>query len=80
MDQMKGLPDKFATMTILPLSLLPARSNSKLHNISLAPKLVKRFINKLHLLKVSGPDCISVVVLKNFEPKLSNVLAELFNM
>ena len=80
MDQMKGLPNKFATMTILHLSLLPARSNSKLHNISLAPKLVKRFINKLHLSKVSGPDCISVVVLKNFEPKLSNVLAELFNM
>ena len=80
MDQMKGLPNKFATRTILHLSLLPARSNSKLHNISLAPKLVKQVINKLHLSKVSGSDCILVVVLKNFEPELSYVLAELFNM
>ena len=28
----------------------------------------------------SSPDCIPVVVLKNCEPKLSYVLAELFNM
>ena len=30
--------------------------------------------------KVSGPDCIPVVVLKNCEPELSYILAELFNM
>ena len=30
--------------------------------------------------KVPGPDCIPVVILKNFEPELSYVLAELFNM
>ena len=30
--------------------------------------------------RVSGPDCILVVVLKNFEPELSYILAELFNM
>ena len=29
--------------------------------------------------KASGPDCISVVVLKNCEPELSYILAELFN-
>ena len=30
--------------------------------------------------KASGPDCIAVVVLKNCEPKLSSILAELFNI
>ena len=29
---------------------------------------------------MSGPDCIPVVVLKNCEPELSYILAELFNM
>ena len=30
--------------------------------------------------KVSGPDCIPVVVLKNCEPELSYILAKLFSM
>ena len=30
--------------------------------------------------KVSGPDCIPVVVLKNCKPELSYILAELLNM
>ena len=30
--------------------------------------------------KASGSDCILVVVLKNCEPELSYILAELFNM
>ena len=30
--------------------------------------------------KVSGPDCIPVVVLKNCEPELSCIITELFNM
>ena len=33
----------------------------------------------LDLSKASGPDCIPVMVLKNCEPKLSYILAELFN-
>ena len=33
----------------------------------------------LHLSKASGPDCIPMVVLKNCEPELSYILAELFN-
>ena len=33
----------------------------------------------LDLSKASGPDCIPVVALKNCEPKLSYMLAELFN-
>ena len=31
----------------------------------------------LHLSKASGPDCIPVVVLKNYEPEISYILAEL---
>ena len=41
--------------------------------------MVKKVIMNLGLSKRSGPDCISVVVLKNCEPELSYILAELFN-
>ena len=51
----------------------------KLHNISVTPKMVKKIITNLDLSKASGPDCISVMVLKNCEPELSYILAELFN-
>ena len=34
----------------------------------------------LDLSKTSGPDCITVMVLKNCKPELSYILAELFNM
>ena len=43
----------------------------KLHSISVTPKMVKKIITNLDSSKVSGPDCIPVVVLKNCEPKLS---------
>ena len=33
----------------------------------------------LNLSRASGPDCILVVVLKNFEPELFYILPELFN-
>ena len=33
----------------------------------------------LDMSKAPGPDCIPVVVLKNCEPELSYILAELFN-
>ena len=42
--------------------------------------MVKKVIMNLDLSKASGPDCIPVVVLKNCEPELSYILAELFNM
>ena len=43
--------------------------------------MVKKVITNLDSSKVSGPDCIPVVVLKNCEPKLSSyTLAKLFNM
>ena len=42
--------------------------------------MVKKVITNLDSSKVSGSDCIPVVVLKNCEPELSYILAELFNM
>ena len=60
--------------------MLPSRINLKLHNISVTPKMVKMVIMNLDSSKASGPDCIPVVVLKNCEPELSYILAELFNM
>ena len=41
--------------------------------------MIKKFIMNIDLPKASGPDCIAVVVLKNCEPELSYILAELFN-
>ena len=41
--------------------------------------MVKKVIMNLDLSKASGLDCIPVVVLKNCEPELSYILAELFN-
>ena len=41
--------------------------------------MVKKVIINLDLSNPSGPDCIRVVVLKNCEPELSYILAELFN-
>ena len=41
--------------------------------------MVKKVIVNLDLSKVSGPDCIPVVVLKNCEPELSYILGDLFN-
>ena len=41
--------------------------------------MFKEVIMNLDLSKASGHDCIPVVVLKNCEPELSYILAELFN-
>ena len=51
----------------------------KLH-IFITPKMVKKVITNLDSSKTCGPGCIPVVVLKNCEPELSCILAELFNM
>ena len=59
--------------------VFPSRTNLKLHNISVTPKMVRKVVMNLDLSKASGPDCIPGVVLKNCEPKLSYILAELFN-
>ena len=41
--------------------------------------MVRKVVMNFDLSKASGPDCIPVVVLKNCEPELSYILAELFN-
>ena len=61
------------------LPVFPSRTNLKLHNISVTPKMVRKVIMNLDLSKASGPDCIPVVVLKNCEPELSYILPELFH-
>ena len=40
--------------------------------------MLKKVIMNLALSKASGPDCIPLVVLKNYEPELSYILAEIF--
>ena len=63
----------------ISLPVFPSRTNLKLHNTSITPKMVKKIKTNLDSSKASGPDCIPVVVLKNCEPELSCILAELFN-
>ena len=64
----------------ISLPVFPSRTNLKLHNISVTPKMVKKVITNLDSSKESGPDCIPVVILKNCEPELSYILTEIFNM
>ena len=65
----------------ISLLVFPSRTNLKLHNISATPNMVKRVRTNCDLSQASGPDCNPVVVvLKNCELELSNILAELFNM
>ena len=63
----------------ISLHVFPSRTNLKLHNISITPKMVKKVITNLDSSKASGPDCIPVVVQQNYEPELSYILAKLFN-
>ena len=60
----------------ISLPVFPSRTNLKLHNISITPKMVKKVMMNLDSSKASGLDCIPVVVLKNCEPKMSYILAE----
>ena len=57
----------------------PSRTNLKVHDICVTPKIVKKVIMNLGLSKTSSPDCIPVVVLKNCEPEPFYVLGEFFN-
>ena len=63
----------------ISLPVFPSRSNLKLHNISITPKMVKKVITNLDSSKASGPDCIPVVVLQNCGSELSYILGKLFN-
>ena len=64
----------------ISLSVFSSINNLKLQNNSVTPKMVKKVKTNLDLLKASGPHCILVVVLKNYEPEVSYILAELFKM
>ena len=64
----------------ISLPVFPSRTNLKLHNISITPKMVKKVITNLDLSKTSCPDCFPVAVLKSCDPDLSYIVAELFNM
>ena len=61
----------------ISLHVFPSRTNLKLHNIYVTPKMVKKVITNLDS---SDPDYISVLVLKNCESELSYILAELINV
>ena len=62
------------------LPVFSSRTSLKLPDIFVTPKMVKNVIMNLDLSKVSSPDCIPVVVLKNCEPELAHMLVELFIM
>ena len=54
----------------ISLPVFPSRTNLKLHNASLTPKMVKKVIMNLDSSKASAHDCTPVVVLKNCESEL----------
>ena len=62
------------------LPTLSSRSNLKLHDIYVTPKMVKKVIMNLDSSNACGPDCVPVVVLKNCEPEIWYILAEIFNV
>ena len=67
-------------MTQISFYVFPSQTNLKLHNISVTPKMVKMVMKSLDFSLVTGPDCIQVVVLKNCEPDLLYIVAEIFNV
>ena len=64
----------------ISLPVFSFRTNLKLHNIFVTPKMVKKVTTNLDSSKVSCTKCIPVLVLKNCEPEFFYILAELFNM
>ena len=44
----------------ISLNVFPSRTNLKLHNISVTPKMVKKVITNFDSSKASGADCIPV--------------------
>ena len=74
---------KTFSRTLILMNQLPvfsSRTNQKLHIISVTHKMIKKFRTNLDLSKASGPDYNPVVVLRNFESQLWDILAELFNI
>ena len=83
-DKAKLFPKSFSNNSNvhdsgIPLPVFPSRTNLIQHNISITPKMVKKVITNLDSSKPSSPNCIPLVVLKNCDPELSYILAELLN-
>ena len=55
----------------ISLPVFLSRTNLKLQNVSVTPKMVKKVMINLCLSKASRPDSIPVMVLKNCEPEFS---------
>ena len=60
--------DDSGISTGISLLISLSRTYLKLHKISVIPKMVKKAIMNLDLLKASGPNCTQVMVLQNCEP------------
>ena len=83
-DKAKSFAQNFSKNSYLDdscifLPVFPSRTNLKLDNISITPKMVKKVIVNLDLSNASGPDCIPVGILKNSELELFYILAKLFS-
>ena len=65
-------------MTQVSLPTFPSKTTLKLYDVHVTLQLVKQMITNLDFSKVS--DCMVVLVLKKCEPKLLDIVAELFNM
>ena len=65
------------SVILLPVFL--SRTNLKLYNISVTPKMYEKVIKNLDSSRAPGPDYTLVVVVKNCEPERSHTLAGLFN-
>ena len=61
----------------ISLPVFSSRTNLKLYNIYVTWKMVEKVIMNLDLSKALGLDCIPMMVLKNCDPDLSYILAEL---
>ena len=69
-DKAKLFPKNFSKNSSpddlgISFSVFPSRTNLKLQNVSVTPKMVKKVIMNLDSTMASGPDCIPLVVLKN---------------
>ena len=79
-DKAKFFAKNFSKSSNLDNSRIPVfpfRINLNQFNIPVTLKRVKKVITNLDLPKMSGPDWIPVVVLKNCEPELSCIPVEL---
>ena len=70
-DKAKLFAKNFSKNSGISLPVFPSRTNLKLHNISITPKMVKKVKTNLDSSKAFCPDSIPVMVLWNCESELS---------